>query len=359
MNRMRTIYLALIATLLLTACGSKKDETGQKEEVILEKVKVMPLEEQTVARTIEYPSTLAAFEENHLASAAPGRIEKIYVEIGSRVSKGQLLVQMDRTQFYQAEVQLQNIATDFQRMDTLSKVGSISKQAYDQTKTQYEVAKSNVDYLAENTKLLAPFSGVISGKYFEDGEMYSGSPNTSANKAAIVTLVQIDNLKSFVSIPESYFPLVKVGMNVKVTCDIYRDQVFNGTVFRIHPTVDAASRTFQVEVKVPNGKELLRPGMFCRVTLELGEEKAFMIPAYAALKLQGSNERYVFVAEDGKDKRVNVTLGQRLNDKIEIIKIEVKKGDKIIVVGQSRLYYGIVIDVVEEINHEKIIQPEV
>ncbi|MDR1055963.1 MAG: efflux RND transporter periplasmic adaptor subunit [Prevotellaceae bacterium] len=359
MNKMKIIYPVLLGTLCLFSfsCGSKKDEEAQTQAKvsIVEKVNVMKLEKQTVAHTIEYPSTLAAFEENYLTSASPGRIEKIFVEIGSRVTKGQLLVQMDRTQYYQAEVQLQNLATDFQRMDTLNKVGSISKQVYDQTKTQYDIAKSNVDYLAENTKLLAPFSGVISGKYFENGEMYSGSPNTAAGKAAIVSLVQIDNLKSFVSIPESYFPLVKIGMPVELTCDIYSGQLFKGNIFRIHPTIDAGSRTFQVEVKVPNGKELLRPGMFCRVTLELGEEQALMAPAYAVLKLQGSNDRYVFVAENGKAKRVNVTLGKRFDDQIEIMANGVKEGDKIVVSGQSRLVDGVDIDVVEEVKAAKVI----
>ena len=353
---MKVIYPALIGTLCLLAvgCGQKKDD-AKEETATVEKVKVMRLEELHVARTIEYPSTLVAFEENHLVPASPGRIEKIFVEIGSRVSKGQMLVQMDRTQLYQAEIQLQNLATDFRRMDTLNKVGSISKQAYDQMKTQYDIAKSNIEFLSENTKLVAPFSGVISGKYFENGEMYSGSPNTAAGKAAIVSLVQINNLKAIVSIPESYFPLVKTGMNIEMTCDIYANQTFEGSIFRIHPTIDANSRTFQVEVKIPNGKELLRPGMFCRVNLELGEDQALMIPAYAVLKLQGSNERYVFVDENGKAKRVNVTLGKRYDDQIEIISNGVKKGDRIIVLGQSRLFDGVDIEVVEEVIPEKLI----
>lgn len=351
MIKMKIAYPIIFGVLglLAVSCGSKETAEQKKEETntVTEKVKVMVVEEQTIAKTVEYPSTLVAFEEIFLASSMPGRIEKVYVEVGSKVSKGQLLVQMDKTQYYQAEVQLQNLATDFRRLDTLNKVGSVSQQSYDQMKTQYEIAKSNVAYLAENTKLLAPFNGVVSGKFYEDGEMYSGAPNTPVGKAAIVSLVQIDNLKAYVSIPESFFPMIKMGMNVKLTSDVYPNQLFEGKVFLIHPTIDASSRTFQVEVKIANNKSLLRPGMFCRVTFELGEVKAVVVPAYAVLKLQGSNERYVFVEENGKAKRVNVTLGKRFDDNVEIVSSDLKRGDKLIVTGQARLFDGVALDAVE------------
>ena len=131
----------------------------------------------------------------HLVPTTPGRIEKIFVEVGSRFSKGDMLVQMDQTQLRQANLQLKNLETDYKRLDTLQKVGSITQQQFDQASTQYEVAKTNVEYLGENTTLIAPFNGVVSGKYFENGEMYSGVPNTTAGKAAIISIVQINPLK--------------------------------------------------------------------------------------------------------------------------------------------------------------------
>ena len=109
----------------------------------------------------------------YYAPAATGRIEKIYVEVGDRIKKGQLLVEMDRTQLVQAEVQLKNLETEYNRAVQLNETGSISKQAYDAAVTQYEVAKANVDFLKENTKMLAPFDGIVTGKYFENGEPLS------------------------------------------------------------------------------------------------------------------------------------------------------------------------------------------
>ncbi|MBN2521982.1 MAG: efflux RND transporter periplasmic adaptor subunit [Bacteroidales bacterium] len=356
MKQIAIIPAVFTIVLILAGCSSKPEQ-GKTEDGIpsdssnekkVEMVRIMELKKQVIGRSIEQTSTLMPFEEVHLAPSSPGRVEKIYVEIGSIVSKGDVLVQMDRTQLHQAMVQLNTVETDFKRLDTLNKVGSISKQQYDQAKAQYEIALSNVEYLKENTRLIAPFSGVISGKYFEDGELYSGAPNTTAGKAAIVSIVQMNPLKAIVSISENYFPMFSTGMIVQVESDIYPDKEFRGKVFRIHPTIDQATRSFEIEVEVPNPGEKLRPGMFCRVSIEIGVVKALVVPAVAILKLQGSNERYVFLEENGKARRISVTLGKRYDDQVEITSRDIKEGDHLIVSGQSRLLDGIKVKVVPE-----------
>jgi membrane fusion protein, multidrug efflux system len=178
-------------------------------------VKVMPVSKTMIARTIDYTSTIQAYEEVNLAPSTPGRVDKIYVEVGDRVQKGQKLFLMDRTQYYANKIQLANLEKDLARLDTLLKVGSVKEQLYDQTKAQYEVMKTNVDFMEENTQLEAPFSGIITGKYLEDGELYSGAPGMSG-KAAVVTLMQINPVKIIISISEQYFPLIKNGMKVRV-----------------------------------------------------------------------------------------------------------------------------------------------
>lgn len=334
-NYITRIFLLLFISTLF-ACKGENQKQEVKEEVLSELVEVQAIEEQRISRTIEFPASLTAFEENYLASATPGRIEKIFVEVGSIVKKGQILVQMDRTQLIQAEVQLANLRVDYQRFDTLIKAGSIAQQKYDQLKAQYDVAVTNVEFLKENTQLKAPFSGVVSGKYFEDGEMYSGAPNTAVGKAAIVSLVQIDQLKAFVSLPEQYFPEVKQGKEVNVKLEIYPNKKFSGKVYRIHPTIDPNTHTFQTEVLISNKENLLRPGMFSRISFDMEQVTALMVPANAVLKLQGSNERYVFIAENGKAKRVTVKLGDRYDDKVEISG-DIQKGQELIVIGQARL----------------------
>lgn len=347
---MKKILIAAFALAITISSCSQKEEpknTAQAAETKSEIVKVIPLSEQTIARTIEYQSTLQPFEEIHFAPAAPGRIESINVEVGDRVSRGQVLVQMDRTQLHQAEIQLKNLATDFKRLDTLQKVGSIAQQQYDQLSTQYEIARTNVDFLKENTRLVSPFNGLVSGKYFESGEMYSAVPNTPAGKAAILSLVQIDKLKAVVNISENFFPRIKAGMSAIVSSDIYPDKTFEGKITLVHPTINPGSRTFQVEITINNQNGLLRPGMYSRVTLSPGETRALLLPALAVLKMQGSNERYLFVEDNGIAKRITVTMGQRINDNVEVISNQLSAGAKVIISGQARLLDGMKVQVVK------------
>jgi RND family efflux transporter MFP subunit len=269
------------------------------------------------------------------------------VEVGDRVAKGDILAIMDQTQLHQAQIQLKNAETDFNRFDTLQKVGGIARQQYDQIKAAYDIAKSNVQFLSENTRLRAPFSGVVSGKYFENGELYSGAPNATG-KAAIVSLVQLNPLKVMVSVSEQYFPQIKKGMEAIILCDIYPGKIFTGKVFRIYPTIDASTRTFMVEVETPNRDELLRPGMFTRVSFELDKVEALLVPALSILKVQGSDERYLFIVENGKAKRISIKPGQRIDDDVEVISNQLKTGDQIVIFGQTRLMDGTPVTVISE-----------
>lgn len=339
------VGIAVIAGIAMSCSQSASDQSATQTATRVEPVRILKLDYQTISRSVEYTSTLQAYEEIHMAPAAPGRIEQIFVEVGNRVSKGDILVQMDRTQLHQAEVQLRTMQADFKRFDTLQKVGGIAQQQYDQLKSQLEILQANVDFLKENTRLHAPFSGVISGKYFESGEMYSGAPNTMVGKAAIVSLVQIDRLKAVVPVSERYFPLLKTGMEAVVISDIYPGRVFSGRVYRIHPTVDAASRTFNAEIVIENRDGALRPGMFIRASFDLDQVEALLLPAIAVLKLQGSNDRYLFIEENGKAKRIPVTVGKRYDDNVEVISDILKRGDHIIVSGQARLLDGIAVEV--------------
>lgn len=176
----------------------------------------MKLEKKKIAKTIDYTANLEAEEQVYYAPSSTGRIEKIHVEVGDPIKKGQLLVEMDRTQLHQAEVQLKNLETEYNRAVMLKKTESISQQAYDAAVTQYEVAKSNVEFLRENTKLLAPFNGVVTGKFYENGEMYSGSPAGGAAKASVISIEQINPLKAKVNMTEQYFPLIKQGTPVEL-----------------------------------------------------------------------------------------------------------------------------------------------
>lgn len=351
MNR-TFLTLVLTGVMLLTACGPKDKTAGGKSASASAEakssipVRVMTVTKTKIARTIDYTATIQAFEEVNMAPSTPGRVDKIYVEVGDRVQKGQKLFLMDRTQYYASKIQLSNLEKDLARMDTLLKVGSIKEQTYDQTKAQYEVMKTNVDFMEENTQLEAPFSGIITGKYLEDGELYSGAP-TASGKAAVVTLMQINPVKVIVSISEQYYPLIKNGMKARVTADVYPDKEFEGKIFRVYPTIDAMSRTFRVEVEIPNNSQVLRPGMFARVYIDMGQIDAFVVPADAVLMQEGTNDRYIFVASGNTASRRAVKLGKRFDDKVEIAEGDLREGDNLVVDGQARLSDGSSVEIVK------------
>jgi RND family efflux transporter MFP subunit len=177
--------------------------------------------------------------------------------------------------------------------------------------------------------------------------MYSGAPNTQAGKAAVLSLVQINRLKALVPLSEKYFPQVKTGMETEIKVDIYPDRNFSGRIERIHPTIDPTNRTFNAELEISNNQNLLRPGMFVRVTLDLDKEEAILMPSIAVLKMQGSNDRYIFVEENGIAKRIEVTIGKRYDDNIEVFSDDLNPGDKIIISGQARLLDGVSVKVVQ------------
>ena len=143
--------------------------------------------------------------------------------------------------------------------------------------------------MEQNTLMKAPFNGIVTGKYFENGEMYSGRSYNQTGRSAVVTVMQINPLKVNVNISEQYYPLIKKGMKAEITADVYEDEKFTGTVYSISPTINSGHRSFNVELEVPNGNELLKPGMFVRVSMDLGEVETFVVPANTVLVQEGTN----------------------------------------------------------------------
>lgn len=137
-------------------------------------------------------------------------------------------------------------------------------------------------------------------------------------------------------------------MEGDVKVEIYPNRDFKGRVFRIYPTISSDTRTFPVEVEVANPGEILKPGMFARVSLDLGETEALVLPAVAVIKQEGTNDRYVFkVNPDNTASRIRVTLGDRFDDKLEVISDEIREGDEIIIAGQEKLLDGSRINIIQ------------
>ena len=327
--------------MMLVGCGTKQEETQTtaQEEERVEQVRTTVLHPREIERVISVSTNLQGYLTQNVAPSLTGKIEHIYREVGDKVKKGDDLVRMDQTQYKTTKISMANLEVEKNRIEQLLKTGSATQQQYDQIQTQYNSTKEQLDFLKTNTYVKAPFNGVISAKTYEDGELYGGQP--------ILVLTQIDKLKALVAIPETYFPLFKAGMKLTLSTDIYPNQTFPATVEIVYPTVDPSSHTFQCKIVIPNGKNLLRPGMYVTTAIGLGKANALVVPYQSVEKLVGANDRYVFIVEDGRAKRVSVTLGQRFDQDIEIIAPEIVPGVEVVTTGQHKLVDGVKVNIVK------------
>ena len=335
---MKIKAIAIItAAALLSGCGANTEEVSQDR---VEQVRTTPLAYQEVSRQIELSTTLQGYEEMNISPSLTGIIEKIYVEVGDRVRKGDTLVRMDQNQLNTTRLAYANLQIEMNRVEMLLESEAISQQTYDQTKLSFDQTAESLRFLEENTFVLAQYDGVISSKSYEDGELYAGAQ-------PILRLTQINELKAYVNVPETYFPLVKKGMKVNVYSDIYPDKVFPAVIEIVYPTIDPASHTFTLKLRIPNSSELIRPGMYVSTVLDLGRTEALAVPYQAVLRLIGSNNRYVFVDEGGVAKRVFVEIGERHDQTIEISSDSLKVGDPVVTTGQAKLVDGVRLNVVK------------
>ena len=285
----------------------------------------------------QYTATVEAEVKNNIAPSSPVRIDKIFVEVGDHVSKGQKLVQMDAANLKQTKLQLDNQEVEFNRIDELYKVGGASKSEWDAAKMAYDVKKTAYQNLLENTSLLSPISGVVTARNYDSGDMYSGGN-------PVLTVEKITPVKLLINVSEVYFTKVKKGAPVNVKLDVYGDEAFEGKISLIYPTIDPSTRTFQVEIQLPNQNQKVRPGMFARASLNFGTEENVVVPDLAIVKQAGAGDRYVYVYKDGKVTYNKVELGRRMGTEYEL-KSGVPNNSQVVIAGQTRLINGTEVEV--------------
>lgn len=342
-----SLTVALISSLtVLSGCsGDKTKETTEKEEK-LPVVTVATVEDRDVDQLGTYTASVEPELINNISASTPNRIKQILVDEGMRVSAGQRLVVMDdvntvsyETQVDNAKANLKNVQINYDRALELFKIGGGTKQQVDQMETQLINAKNSLAAaertlrnVRENTVLTSPISGVVTARNYDPGDMTGNLP--------ILTVARVRPVKIVINVTESQLSKVKKGMPATVTFDTYGDEQFKGTVTMVSPTVDTSTRTFGVEITVPNSDDKILPGMFGRVTLNLGTERNVVVPDKAVMKQQGSGNHYVYVYNsDGTVSYKFVELGQRLGEEYELVG-GIDPGVQVVTSGQTRLADG-------------------
>ena len=341
---MKRVFIIALAALTLASCAQKKNSqeaAAEKamQQTVKQTVKVMAAAKQDVRQDGVYSATVQANAVNNIAPQSGGRIQKINVEIGDFVSKGQILAEMDRVQLDQAKLRLANAETELARLKQLYEQGGLAQSDFEAQELNYKVSKSSYDNLLENTILRSPISGVVTARNYDRGDMYGmASP--------IFTVQQIVPVKILVGISEADYTKVRKGDKVSLTVDALPGKSFSGSIRRIYPTVDPMTHTVNVEVQVPNTNRELRPGMYAKVNVNFGSNKNIVVPDAAVVRLQGSGQRNVFVVEDGVAVQKEVSLGRHFDGQYEILS-GLEEGEQIVVKGGSTLRNGMAVEVIE------------
>jgi membrane fusion protein (multidrug efflux system) len=185
---------------------------------------------------------------------------------------------------------------------------------------------------------MAPFAGLIGirnvsvGDYVKEGQ-------------DLVNLEDVSSLKADFRLPERYFARLKPGQTVEVTTDARPGEVFKATVDAIDPLLDAAGRAILVRARLPNQEGKLRPGMFARVRLIVGDRQDALVIPEEALVPAGSDQ-YVFRVVDGKAERVKIQIGARRSARVEVLD-GLKAGDLVVTAGQMKIRDGAPVKVAE------------
>lgn len=344
---MKTIFRTMCLAAALVAavsCGNGSKKVAGTTEAAVDMTPVVSVEKvfvREVPQTATYTSTVQSYVKNNIAPQMAGRITKINVEIGDNVKKGQVLAEMDKSQLLQAQLQLANQEVELQRLKALYDAGGISKSDYDAVEMSYNIAKTQVENLVENTILRSPVDGVVTARNYDAGDMFAMS-------APIYVVEQIKPVKILVAISESEYTKVKKGDSVEIVADALPEITFYGKIEKIYPTIDPTTRTFNVEVVVANNYSTLRPGMFARVKIDFGANSNVVIPDVAVVKQQGSGERFVYVLNaDGTVEYRKIVLGRRMGKEYEVLE-GLSDGDKIVTGGQIRLKDGVKVTVNEQ-----------
>ena len=332
----QVFILSTLTAAMLASCGKKEQAAAVATEEL-------PIVTVDVAHRIDVPqnkvytANVEAENINNIAPATPNRIKSINVEVGDRVRKGQVLVELDKSNIDQLRINLEQIEREYNRAVQLLQIGAGTQQAVDQLKAQLDAAKSQYDNLLENTVLRSPITGVVTARNYDPGDMTGSLPVLTVGQLAPVVKVMIN-------VSENDLATLRQGQPVDVTFDAYPGETFSGKVQRTYPTVDTATRTFEVEVRIANATEKLKPGMFARVSIDLGTQQNVVVPDRAVVKQTGSGNKYVYVLKGNTVSYNRVDLGQRLDNAYELLS-GIEDGDTVVITGQTRLADGVKVEV--------------
>ena len=367
-NAKKILTFIIVAAVILSVSGCGKPDdvpTGAAST----NVTVSEVKTQTIEETATYTGELKAAESTSVSVKVSGVVESVYCEIGDYVSAGDILMQIDKTDYLtqynqantaylsvlsqskalidSAQIEYNNAKINCDNQKVLYDNGAISKIAYDSAVTRFENAKINLNSAkeqsglnsakaaldaAENslgyTTVYAPISGYVSTKNANVGQM--ASPGVE-----IFSIKNTATVNAQLNVAESVISKVSVGAKAIVNVKSIETSV-EGVVKIASPTKNLQTGMYNVSITIDNPEDVLKDGMFADITLTLSDAvDALVIPSDAIMEDE-SGQKYIFLADDGVAVKKEVVTGIITEEYTEILK-GVKEGDKVIVSGKEYL----------------------
>jgi membrane fusion protein (multidrug efflux system) len=341
--------IALVAIVALKLVSNKKSINESKQVVdrsrIPVSVAVATVEEKTLSSSFQLPASLVPIEESKIAVNAAGKITRLSIENGSRVSKGQIIGTID-TQLKQlnleaVELSESKLKRDYERTKELYEGKAATETNMLDAKYAYDNKRIEADQIRKQIadgNIVAPFSGIISNKSLNVGEFTNVG-------TVIATVVNIEKLKAVVYVNEKDAYRLKIGQGVSISTEVYPGSEFKGKISFISPKGDA-SHNYLIEVLVDNyGKNTLKAGTYVTVTFRFETNAtALQIPKIALA--EGLKNPYVYVVKGNKVEARKIVAGREAGEYIEVVN-GLQIGEQIVINGQINLFDGSIISIVK------------
>lgn len=280
---------------------------------------------------IQLSGNVEGLTSSIISSRFSGQVTNVLVEDGQLVHKEQALFMLDTVELQnavriaqnsvaQAAARFANEKNEYERYVKLFEQGACSRQQMESARTK--LLESQADYDSVQANLISaqkqvseatvrsPVDGVVANRNLTNGQ------NVSAG-SQLMTVEQLDVVHVAVNVGQSDMAYLKIGDTVGITVDAYSDRIFSGQVAVISPVAGKENHMFRIKIKAENPLHMLKPGMFVQVQVKLGvPQKVLSVPRKAVLEQKGI--QYVFIAEDGKAKKIRVQTGDILDDRMEI-----------------------------------------
>ena len=363
----------LITAVLVTGCSqSKSSKESQDSHQV--SVRTTVVETGSITAYLEIVGTTAPRERAKLGAKVDGTISEITVDEGDEIQKGQLLIALDPVDFQldieraeaalkaaeaelnQAEEDFELKGLDWKRISSLYERRVIAKHRYDVMKASYHMAGASVAQaraqvtqmkadlaLAErryaDSRILAPFDGVVTKKMLHVGEVSS----VYGYNWETLEVMDLSRIKIECDIAEKWRTFIAPGMSARITVDALPNETFSGTITTITPLVDPQQRTFEIKIVIPNIEKRLTAGMFARIKIAFEKKPDTIIVPMDDI-LQTQEGHFVFLVQDGKARRHQIELGIIEGKKAEVIS-GLQKGDIVVTAGSYGLQDGTPVEV--------------